>query len=168
MSDQYDDDNDGDKAGEGKSESKSDWEEVHKTALEEYERDYEKERSNIDEGYEDLRIRRGRLTDQWDALALEARKGRPCHVVNKPPQFIRQVTGDMRQSRPGIKVVPVDSGADIKTAEVRAGMIRYVENRSKAKHVYTTGADSQVTCGIGHWAVTTEYAHSGTFNQEIR
>jgi hypothetical protein len=81
---------------------------------------------------------------------------------------VRQVTGDMRQSRPAIKVVPVDSGADIKTAEVRGGMIRYVENRSKAKHVYTTGADSQVTCGIGHWAVTTEYAHAGTFNQEIR
>jgi hypothetical protein len=94
--------------------------------------------------------------------------GRPCLVINKLPQFVRQVTGDMRQSRPAIKVVPVDSGADIKTAEVRGGMIRYVENRSKAKHVYTTGADSQVTCGIGHWAVTTEYAHAGTFNQEIR
>jgi hypothetical protein len=52
-------------------------------------------------------------------------------VINKLPQFIRQVTGDMRQSRPGIKVVPVDSGADVKTAEVRAGMIRYVENRSR-------------------------------------
>jgi hypothetical protein len=146
---------------------KSDWEEVHRVALEEYERDYERERSNIDDAYEDLRFRRGRITDQWDAAALEMRKGRPCHVVNKLPQFIRQVTGDMRQSRPGIKVVPVDSGADVKTAEVRAGMIRYVENRSKAKHVYTTGADSQVTCGIGHWAVTTEYAHAGTFNQEI-
>jgi hypothetical protein len=144
------------------------WEKVHEEAMEAYERDFERERSNIDDAYEDLRFRRGRLSDQWDALALEARKGRPCHVVNKLPQFIRQVTGDMRQSRPGIKVVPVDSGADIKTAEVRAGMIRYVENRSKAKHVYTTGADSQVTCGIGHWAVTTEYAHSGTFNQEIR
>jgi hypothetical protein len=74
----------------------------------------------------------------------------------------------MRRKRPGIKVVPVDSGADIETADVRGGMIRYVENRSKAKHVYTTGADSQVTCGIGHWQVTTEYAHAGTFNQEIR
>jgi hypothetical protein len=151
-----------------KSTPKSDWEAVHEDALKEYERDYERERANIDEAYEDLRFRRGKLTDQWDALALEARKGRPCHVVNKLPQFIRQVTGDMRQSRPGIRVVPVDSGADVKTAEVRAGMIRYVENRSKAKHVYTTGADSQVTCGIGHWAVTTEYAHAGTFNQEIR
>jgi hypothetical protein len=147
---------------------KSDWDEVHRQALEEYQRDYERERHNIDDAYEDLRFRRGRLEDQWDPLALQARKGRPCHVVNKLPQFVRQVTGDMRQSRPGIKVVPVDSGADIETAEIRAGMIRYVENRSKAKHVYTTGADSQVTCGIGHWAVTTEYAHAGTFNQELR
>jgi hypothetical protein len=150
------------------SASKADWEAVHEEALLEYERDYERERSNIDEAYEDLKFRRGRLEDQWDPEALQLRKGRPCHVVNKLPQFIRQVTGDMRQSRPGIKVVPVDSGADIKTAEVRAGMIRYVENRSKAKHVYTTGADSQVTCGIGHWEVTTEYSHEGTFNQEIR
>jgi hypothetical protein len=155
-------------ADEDEKSDQSEWEAVHEEAMKEYERDFERERANIEDAYEDLKFRRGRLTDQWDALALEARKGRPCHVVNKLPQFIRQVTGDMRQSRPGIKVVPVDSGADIKTAEVRGGMIRYVENRSKAKHVYTTGADSQVTCGIGHWAVTTEYAHSGTFNQEIR
>lgn len=167
MANDYDAD-DGKKAGEGKTASKADWPDVHTEAILEYDRDYAHEKNNIDEAYEDLRFRRGRLTDQWDASALEARKGRPCHVVNKLPQFVRQVTGDMRQSRPGIKVVPVDSGADIKTAEIRAGMIRYVENRSKAKHVYTTGADSQVTCGIGHWAVDTEYANAGTFNQELK
>jgi regulator of protease activity HflC (stomatin/prohibitin superfamily) len=147
---------------------RSDWAKVHEEAMKEYDRDYAREKNNIDEAYEDLRFRRGKLEDQWAPEALQARVGRPCHVVNKLPQFIRQVTGDMRQSRPGIKVVPVDSGGDIETAEIRAGMIRYVENRSKAKHVYTTGADSQVTCGIGHWAVMTEYAHAGTFNQEIR
>lgn len=147
---------------------KSEWPEVHANALKEYDRGYLKERNNIDDAYEDLRFRRGTLADQWDPAALEQRKGRPCHVVNKLPQFVRQVTGDMRRRRPGIKVVPVDSNADIETAEIRAGMIRYVENRSKAKHVYTTGADSQVTCGIGHWQVITEYSHAGTFNQEIR
>jgi Phage P22-like portal protein len=163
------DDYDADDKAEAKEPTQNEaWEAVHEEALLEYERDYERERNNIHEAYEDLRFRRGNKSDQWTPEALEARKGRPCHVVNKLPQFIRQVTGDMRQSRPGIKVVPVDSGADIKTAEVRAGMIRYVENRSKAKHVYTTGADSQVTCGIGHWQVTTEYAHAGTFNQEVR
>lgn len=164
----YDDDMDADDKSSERKTMSNDWQKVHEEALLEYERDYAHEKHNIDEAYEDLRFRRGRLTDQWTPEALTDRVGRPCHVVNKLPQFIRQVTGDMRQSRPGIKVVPVDSGADIKTAEIRAGMIRYVENRSKAKHVYTTGADSQVTCGIGHWAVETEYAHSGTFNQEIR
>jgi hypothetical protein len=166
MADQYDTDDANKQEDDDKQ--KSDWPEIHKEALLEYERDYAREQGNIEDAYEDLRFRRGRLTDQWDALALESRKGRPCHVVNELPQYIRQVTGDIRQSRPGIKVVPVDDGADVETAEVRAGMIRYVENRSKAKHVYTTGADSQVTCGIGHWAITTEYANAGTFNQEIR
>jgi hypothetical protein len=166
MSDRYGAGGGKDDAGERKD--TSDWEAVHEEALLEYERDYAHEKPNIDDAYEDLRFRRGTLSDQWTAEALDARRGRPCHVVNKLPQFVRQVTGDMRQSRPGIKVVPVDSGADIKTAEIRAGMIRYVENRSKAKHVYTTGADSQVTCGIGHWQIETEYAHAGTFNQELK
>jgi Phage P22-like portal protein len=70
--------------------------------------------------------------------------------------------------RPSIRVVPVDSRGDPKTAELLAGLVRYVENRSDARHAYTTAADSQVTCGIGHWRVITEYAGDSTFDQEIR
>lgn len=145
-----------------------DWADVHSRALKEYERDYQKERRNILEAYNDLKFRRGELEDQWDAEALAQRKGRPAHVINEIPQFVRQVTGDQRQSKPSIKVVPVDDRADPDTAEVLAGIIRYIENRSYAQYVYTTAADSQVACGIGHWRITTEYASSTTFNQEIR
>jgi hypothetical protein len=158
----------GSDTGGGKAAPKSDWEAVHDRAMEEYARDYEHDRRNIELAYEDLAFRRGELEDQWDKAALDARKGRPTHVINEIPQFVRQVTGDMRQAKPGIKVVPVDSNADPKTAEVLAGMVRYIENRSYAQSVYTQAADSQVTCGIGHWRVLTEYASSTTFNQEIR
>lgn len=147
---------------------KSKWPEIHVEALLEYERAFERERSNIEEAYDDLRFRRGRVSDQWDPIALAARVGRPTHVNNKIPQFIRQVTGDQRQMRPSIKVVPVDSKADLQVADVRGGIIRYVENRSHAKYIYNQGGDSQVACGIGHWQVETEYAHAGTYNQEIR
>jgi len=147
---------------------KSKWPEIHAEALLEYERAYERERSNMEEAYDDLRFRRGRVSDQWDPIALAARVGRPTHVNNKIPQFIRQVTGDQRQMRPSISVVPVDSEADVDVADVRSGIIRYVENRSHAKWVYNQGGDSQVACGIGHWEVTTEYANAGTFNQELR
>jgi hypothetical protein len=74
----------------------------------------------------------------------------------------------MRQMRPSIKTVPVDSRGDKDTAETIAGMIRYIENRSDASAIYMSGADSQVTCGIGHWMVTKEYADGTTFNQELR
>lgn len=157
-----DDDDDDDAVDE------SQWPEIHREAMLEYERGWEREHTNIEEAYDDLRFRRGRVADQWDPIALAARVGRPCHVNNKIPQFIRQVTGDQRQMRPAIQVVPTDSGADQDVADVRSGIIRYVENRSHAKWVYNQGGDSQVACGIGHWQVETEYAHAGTFNQEIR
>jgi hypothetical protein len=146
----------------------SKWPDIHREAIEEYERGWERERSNIEEAYDDLRFKRGRVSDQWDPIALQARKGRPTHVNNKIPQFIRQVTGDQRQMRPSIEVVPTDSGADQDVADIRGGIIRYIENRSHAKWIYNQAGDSQVACGIGHWEVETEYAHAGTFNQEIR
>src|ERR1700759_3282291 len=65
---------------------KSKWPEIHSEALLEYERAWERERSNIEEAYDDLRFRRGRVSDQWDPVALAARVGRPTHVNNKIPQ----------------------------------------------------------------------------------
>lgn len=160
-----------DEPGESKTASKSKsakWAEIHEYALDEYERDWERERGNQDEAYEDLKFRRGRQEDQWTPEAIHQRRGRPCHTINLLPKFIRQVTGDMRKMRPSIKAVPVDSNGDPETADVLSGMFRYIENRSYAKHVYTTAADSQVCSGIGHWQITTEYASSTTFNQELR
>ena len=63
---------------------------------------------------------------------------------------------------------PVDSGSDKEIARIRAGLIRYVENRSDAQAAYYHGADQQVAAGIGHWRVIKEYADDTTFNQELR
>lgn len=127
---------------------------------------YEHERANIQEAYEDLRFRAG---DQWpkEAIAQRDADKAPCLTINRIPQFVRQVTGDIRQGRPSIKVVPVDDGGDEEAAELRAGIIRYVENRCDAPGTYFAAADSQVNSGIGHWRVITEYASQTTFNQEI-
>lgn len=134
-------------------------------AIKRYDYAFEHEESNLREAYDDLEFLSG---NQWPDDAKAAREGRPCLTVNRIPQFVRQVTGDIRQMRPSIKCVPVDNRADKQTAEVLAGMIRYIENRSDAQVAYTSGADSQVACGIGHWRVTHEYAEDTTFNQELR
>jgi hypothetical protein len=136
-----------------------------KTALERYDRGYEHDKQNMLDAYDDLEFQAG---NQWDDDAKTARKGRPCLTINRCPQFVRQVTGDIRMMRPSIKCVPVDSSGDKKTAEVLAGMIRYIENRSDAQVAYTAGADTQVAAGIGHWRVNHEYADDTTFDQELR
>jgi hypothetical protein len=130
-----------------------------------YDRAMERERDNIRWAYEDLEFMAG---SQWDAEILKDRVGRPSLTVNQLPQFVHQITGDIRQMKPGIKVVGVDDDADPKMADLRGGMIRYIENRSDASGIYFQAADSQVASGIGHWRVLTEYADDSTFEQELR
>lgn len=140
---------------------------LHARALDDYNAAYAREQENIQEGYEDLSFLAG---NQWDDGIRKDREDqhRPCLTVNQLPQFCRQITGDIRQMRPSIKVVPVDSRGDPETAKVIAGMVRYIENRSMAPAVYYHGADGQVQAGRGAWRVTTEYASDTTFEQEIR
>jgi hypothetical protein len=136
-------------------------------ALAKYQRAFDKEQSNILAAYEDLEFRAG---SQWPTEVKRQREAdyRPCLTINKIPAFCQQITGDIRAARPSIKVVGVDSRSDADTAEVLAGLVRYIENRSDARHAYAQGADSQVAAGIGHWRVLTEYADDSTFDQEIR
>lgn len=141
--------------------------ELVRDALKVYDDWRDRELPNITEGYDDLEFRAG---NQWpsDVERERIEEGRPCETVNQMPQYVRQVTGDMRQMRPAIKVIPIDDSADEEKAEAFGGVIRYIENRSDAPGVYFQGADSQVACGMGAWRVTTEYASETTFNQEIR
>jgi len=136
-------------------------------ARKQYERARQREDQNILRAYDDLRFLAG---EQWPPEVEQARRneGRPCLTINQLPQFIQQVTGDIRQMRPAVKVVPVDDQGDPKLADLRSGLIRYIENRSDAEGVYFQTAESQVACGIGHWRILTEYADDSTFEQEIR
>ena len=140
---------------------------IHRTAIRRWQAGYDRDRDNIDDAYEDLEFLEG---DQWpkDAVTLRENEKRPVQTFNRMPQFVRQITGDMRLARPSIRVVPVDSGSDKEIARIRAGLIRYIENRSDAQAAYYHGGDQQVAAGVGHWRVIKEYAGDTTFNQELR
>ncbi len=138
----------------------------HGKVMKRWDRAFVKDRNNINLAYDDLAFLAG---NQWpDDLRLSREQdSRPVLTFNRLGQFVRQVTGDMRQMRPAIKVVPCDDGADEKIADIRSGLIRYIENRCDASRIYTAGADSQVACGMGHWEVFGEYADDSTFEQEL-
>lgn len=117
---------------------------------------------------EDLAFRAG--DGQWDENERRAREdvGRPTLSFNKSGAFVRQVTGDVRQNKPAIKVSPAGSGSKKEIAEAYAGLIRNIEQQSNAPYVYSVAADNSVTCGFGYWRIVTQYAADDSFEQDIR
>ena len=115
-------------------------------------------------------IRFARLGKQWpdDIEQQRRREGRPCLVVNRLPTFIRQVVNDARQNKPAITVLAVDGNADYDTAQVIGGLIRAIERHSQASIAYDTAVEHAVTCGMGFFRITSDYAGPDSFDQELR
>lgn len=122
--------------------------------------------NNYTEAINDLNFYAG---DQWPSNVKSDREadGRPCLVINKIPTFGDQVIGDIRQNEPSIKVKPVDSKSDPKTAEIITGLIRNIEAQSDAEIAYDTAAESAVICGIGAFRIGTHYCNDDVFEQDI-
>jgi hypothetical protein len=107
-----------------------------------------------------------RMANQWQDKDRKQREleGRPCLTINKLPAFIRSVVNESRQSKPGVKVSPVDSGADVDTAEVISGLIRSIERDSMADVAYDTAIDQAVSGGFGFFRISIDYAHEDSFD----
>jgi hypothetical protein len=126
----------------------------------------EAETENRAEALKDLKFAAG---DQWPTMIQTQREleHRPCLVINKTDSFVRQAVNNMREQRPRFKVHPVTDGADQKTADVIAGLMRHIQTKSRADVAYDTGADFQVRIGWGYWRVAARYVREDSFDQEL-
>lgn len=117
---------------------------------------------------EDIEFANG--DNHWTDGEKESRKkaSRPCLVINRIPQFIKQVTNEQRQNRISAKVSPVDSDGDPEVAEIYQGIIRHIEVSSSADVAYDTAFHDAVTAGLGYFRILTEYEDDESFNQEIK
>lgn len=110
--------------------------------------------------------------EQWPDEVKSARENdpdgaRPCLTIDKINQYVKQVCNDQRQNRPQIKVRPVDDYADIETAKVLNGIIRHIENNSRADIAYDRAFEQACRGGFGYWRILTEYTDPKSFDQDI-
>ena len=109
--------------------------------------------------------------DQWDEDILERRRvaKRPVVTINRLPEPVRHVTNAQRRDRPRIRILPVDDGADIRTAEILQGLIRSIENNSNATVAYMTAGENAAISGRGYIRVQRRYVNpaSGSIDQEL-
>lgn len=141
----------------------------HQLAMRRWETVANAEKTLRNEQREDLRWRYGG-EHQWDQQARSDREaaGRPWLTINRFPQAINQLTNAERENAGGIQVHPVDSGADIRTAEVFQGIIRHIEEKSSAKAIYANAATWQAIIGRGYWRIVTEPVNDRSFDRHVR
>lgn len=123
-----------------------------------------------DEATEDIRIYEGEgiWDDQLRNSRINDPKGaRPCLTVSDLGPRVRQVTNDVRQNKPGIKIRPVDSSADVETAEVLNGIFRHIEQVSMADIAYETANFYQVVSGTGYFRLVVEDSTDEPGEQEL-
>lgn len=115
---------------------------------------------------DDMRMIRGEHYSDEIRMQREA-DGQPCLTINALPQFVRNITGQIRSLNPAIRVTAGDKDASKDVAEVIEGLIRHIENRSDASSVYEAATESAAACGLGYWRIRTDYEHEMSFDQEI-
>lgn len=140
-----------------------------KLARERLKRCIEADQSNRDHAKEALRFRN---LEQWPDKIRNDRENdpdgsRPCLVVDKTNQYINQVKNDQRQNRPAIKVRPVDDKGDPEIAEIYQGIVRHIEDTSKADLAYDTAFEQALDGGFGYFRILTDYTDEMSFEQDI-
>ena len=125
------------------------------------------DRENREEALDDLENIIGL---QWpdDIRKDREAESRPVLTINRLPQFLRQVTGDIRRLNPAINVIPGDNEASEDGAEIFKGLVRHIQQDSDASSVYEWAAESAAACGIGAFRVSTDWVDDNSFLQEIK
>lgn len=100
--------------------------------------------------------------NQWPEQIRKLREQppspRPCLEINVTAQHVYQITNDIRQNRPTIKVRPVSINASTDVAEVFDGVIRHIDACSDGEIATDTAVNHQVTGGWGYFRITTDYS----------
>jgi len=138
-------------------------------ALKNYELSRQAMKENMDKAREDLKFVIG---DQWTDQAKKDRmknnvQTRPMFTINKIPQFTKSVINEWRQTTPGIRVHPVDSRGDVAIAKTYEGLIRNIENNSKAEIIYDDTLQQAVDGGFGYFRITSDWVDDESFDQHL-
>jgi hypothetical protein len=131
---------------------------------------YSKFRSNA---IEDTRFYLGDSENGWQwpqniTLQRGTIEQRPCLTINITAQHVNQIVNTTKESKPTGKVIPVDDGADKKTAEIIEGVIRNIQSVSNADDVHGTAMELSVAGGDGYWRIITDYESPDSFDQVIK
>ena len=104
---------------------------------------------------------------QWEPSVVKQYGKKPKYTFDKVNSVIADICGEMNSMDFDSKVRPAGGGAEADIAMHYDGLIRSIENSSKAKYIYRSAGRQMVTSGIGGWRIITGYRESTSFQQDL-
>ena len=114
----------------------------------------------------DMRFATG---DPWDPDERESRHkiGRLCLDFDELTQYINALVNGIRQNKRAPKVTPVGDGANDKTAEMLAGLVKAIGYKSNADAARITAAENAAMRSYGYYKIVREYISDDSDLQEL-
>lgn len=104
---------------------------------------------------------------QWETKWWDAADGRPRYTFDQVGPIIDQVAGTIERSEFAIDTAPAGGEASIETAETMSGLIRNINNLSRAEYLFNRAGRRVVKCGLAGWRATTKYVDGDSFDQDL-
>lgn len=104
---------------------------------------------------------------QWEPEILSRFQGKPKYTFDEANPIVDDIMGEMSAAEFSIRVSPSGGAASKRTAQIYEGIIRTIENISKATNVYNRAARIMVGTGIDGWRVVQAFRDDDSFQQDL-
>lgn len=104
---------------------------------------------------------------QWEQFWWDANDNKPRYTFDQVSPVTDQIKGPIQRSDFVIDVSPAGGDASQDIAETYAGMIRNIQNISRAEHIFERAGCNVVDCGLDGWMIDTGFVEGDSFDQDI-
>ena len=104
---------------------------------------------------------------QWEPFWWNANSGKPRYTFDVVSKLIKRAVNEVKQASFDIRVSPAGGDATKDVAATYDGMIRNIENMSKAKQVYGGIAKGAITSGFDAFRIEQKFVDEDSFDQDL-
>lgn len=104
---------------------------------------------------------------QWEPDIISKFSGKPRYTFDECNPVVDDIMGEMESMDFDVKVAPATGQATKDIAQTYEGIIRNIENISKARFIYNSAAKIAVGTGLSGWRIVADYRDDDSFQQDL-
>ena len=104
---------------------------------------------------------------QWEPKWWNNFDGQPRYTFDKTTPIVNNIGNQFIKADFGIDVKPSGGQSTKENAKLLDGLIRNIQSKSNATHIFNHAGKSMVTAGLDGWRVVQKYCDQDSFDQEL-